>query len=143
MASVKFLKRVGGKRRLYKILAFIRDKASRDGFGVLEFDDEFEGSYKLIVGDRFEIVFRRTGEGEYVASGEFETADLKLLKTAYVILRSIRADIETSLRREELNVVAFAEPEIEIVDYAEDEEPGAAAHERGQTTRQTTLDEVM
>jgi hypothetical protein len=138
MARVKFFKRVEDGRRLHRILAFIRDRASRDGFSVMELEDEPEGSYRIIVGGRFEVAFRRDSEGGYVAGGELETSDPKLLKTAYVILRSIRAYIETSLKMEELSVIAFAEPEIELVDYGEGEEAG----ERGRT-RQTTLDEVV
>jgi len=138
MAHMRFFKRVEDGRRLHRILAFIRDKASRDGFSVMELEDEPEGSHRIIVGGVFEIAFRRDGEG-YVAGGELETSDPKLLKTAYVILRSIRADIEASLKMEELSVIAFAEPEIELVDYAEDEEAG----ERGRAIRQTTLDEVV
>jgi len=136
MAHMRFFKRVEDGRRLHRILAFIRDRASRDGFSVMELDDGPEGSHRIIVGDRFEIAFKRDGEG-YVAGGELETSDPKLLKTAYVILRSIRADIEASLKMEELSVIAFAEPEIELVDYGEE------AGERGRTIRQTTLDEVV
>jgi len=138
MAHMRFFKRVEDGRRLHRILAFIRDRASRDGFSVMELEDEPEGSHRIIVGGGFEIAFRRDGEG-YVAGGELETSDPKLLKTAYVILRSIRADIEASFRREELSVIAFAEPEIELVDHGGGEEAG----ERGRTIRQTTLDEVV
>ena len=143
MATIKFLKRVRNMQQVYSILKFIRDKASRYGYSSLWFEDE--GGYGLIVGDRFRIVFRKTDEGEYVAGGDFQTADLKLLKAVYVILRSIRSYIEASFLIEEFSEIAFAEPEIERLDYGEaedkeDKEPRATTtHRRGQMT----LDEVV
>jgi hypothetical protein len=142
MATIRFLKRVSNLQYVYHILRFIEGKASRSGYDVKHVTEE--GSYGCIVADEFKIVFRKTEDGEYVAGGELRTTDLKLLKTVYVILRSIRANIEARFLREELAEVAFAEPEIESIDYgdAEDRKPkteSKTTYRRGQMT----LDEVV
>jgi len=142
VATIRFLKRVSNLQHVYYILKFIEDKASRSGYDVKHV--EGEGSYGCIVSDEFKMVFRKTEDGEYIAGGELRTTDLKLLKTVYVILRSIRANIEARFLREELAEVAFAEPEIESLDYgdAEDRKPkteSKTTYRRGQMT----LDEVV
>jgi len=140
MATLKFLKRVRNLQQVYYILKFIRDKASRQGYSSLPFEDASGKSYGLIVGDSFRIVFRRTEDGEYIAGGEFQTTDLRLLKTVYVILRSIRANVEAKLSAEEFTEIAFAEPEIEHVKMDEEaREPKTETTRRGQMT----LDEVV
>ena len=142
MATIKFLKRVRNMQQVYSILKFIRDKASRYGYSSLWFEDGSERSYGLIVADRFRTVFRRTENGEYVSGGDFQTADLKLLKAVYVILRSIRANVEASLLREELAEIAFAEAEIEPIKMDE-EEARESKTETEYRRGQMTLDEVV
>ena len=140
MATLRFLKRVKSLQQVHYILKYIRDRASRQGYSPSWFEDASGKSYGLIVEDSFRIVFRRTEDGEYIAGGEFQTADLRLLKTVYVILRSIRANVEASLLREELAEIAFAEPEIEHIEIDEEaREPKTETTRRGQMT----LDEVV
>jgi len=142
MASLRFLKKVRNLQQVYYILKYVRDRASRYGYSSLSFEDEFEKSYGLIVGDSFRIVFRRTENGEYVSGGDFQTEDLRLLKTVYVILRSIRANVEASLLREELAEIAFAEAEIEPIKIDE-EEARESKTETEYRRGQMTLDEVV
>jgi hypothetical protein len=142
MATIRFLKRVRNLQQVYHILKFVEGKASRSGYDVKHVEDE--ESYGCIIADEFKIAFRKTEDGEYIAGGELRTTDLKLLKTAYVILRSIRANIEARFLREELAEIAFVEPEIESLDYgeAEDRKPkteSKTTYGRGQMT----LDEVV
>jgi len=142
VATIRFLKRVSNLQQVYHILKFVEGKASVSGYDVKHVEDE--GGYGCIVADEFKMVFRKTEDGEYIAGGELRTTDLKLLKTVYVILRSIRANIEASFLREELAEIAFAEPEIESIDYgdAEDRKPkteSKTTYRRGQMT----LDEVV
>jgi len=142
MATARFLKRVRNLQQVYHILKFVEGKASRSGYDVKHLEDE--GSYGCIVADELKIVFRKTEDGEYIAGGEFRITDPKLLKTAYVILRSIRANIEARFLREELAEVAFAEPEIESLDYGEAEDSKSKTESKTTYRRgQMTLDEVV
>jgi hypothetical protein len=146
VATIRFLKRVSNLQYVYHILRFIEGKASRSGYDIKHVEDE--GSYGCIIADEFKnefkIVFRKTEDGKYIAGGELRTTDLKLLKTAYVILRSIRANIEARFLREELAEVAFAEPEIESLDYGEAEDSKSKTESKTTYRRgQMTLDEVV